>query len=177
MRTVMESKLVSLDGVIGDPMVWADGSFDEEAVATSPASGASATRCCWAATSTSCSRRPGPQPPATTPRPGPRSPRRGLGAPWPRRPGPNTTIVGGDVPGAVRELKEHGHGELVRYGHGRLGQALLDHGLLDELGLWVHPLVVGHGSWLSGPDARARLRLVGTQTRANGVVVTDEAAR
>src|SRR4029453_7284105 len=58
----------------------------------------------------------------------------------------NTTIVGGDVPGAARELKEHGHGELVRYGHGRLGQALLDHGLLDELGLWVHPLVVGHGS-------------------------------
>jgi dihydrofolate reductase len=89
----------------------------------------------------------------------------------------NTTIVGGDVPGAVRELKEHGDGELVRYGHGPLGQALLDNGLLDELRLWIHPLVVGHGNRLSGPDARARLRLVGTQTRANGVVVTDEAAR
>jgi hypothetical protein len=49
--------------------------------------------------------------------------------------------------------------------------------VVEELGLWVHPLVVGHGSWLSGPDARARLRLVGTQTRANGVVVTDEPAR
>jgi hypothetical protein len=36
---------------------------------------------------------------------------------------------------------------------------------------------VGHGNRLSGPDARARLRLVGTQTRANGVVVTDEPAR
>jgi hypothetical protein len=53
----------------------------------------------------------------------------------------------------------------------------LDHGVVEELGLWVHPLVVGHGSWLSGPDARARLRLVGAQTRANGVVVTDEPAR
>jgi hypothetical protein len=42
---VIESTLVSLDGVIGDPMVWANEYFDKEAVATSPASGASATRC------------------------------------------------------------------------------------------------------------------------------------
>jgi dihydrofolate reductase len=34
MRKVIESTLVSLDGVIGDPQVWANESFDEEAVAT-----------------------------------------------------------------------------------------------------------------------------------------------
>jgi dihydrofolate reductase len=83
----------------------------------------------------------------------------------------NTTIVGGDVPTAVRELKKSGDGDLVMYGHGPLGQALLDSGLLDELRLWIHPLFVGHGSRLSRPDATARLRLVGTETRANGVVV------
>jgi dihydrofolate reductase len=66
----------------------------------------------------------------------------------------------------------------VLYGHGPLGQALLDNGLLDELRLWIHPLFVGHGNRLLRPDARARLRLVGTQTRANGgVALTYEAAR
>jgi dihydrofolate reductase len=34
MRKVIESTLVSLDGVIGDPQVWANEYFDEEAVAT-----------------------------------------------------------------------------------------------------------------------------------------------
>jgi dihydrofolate reductase len=57
------------------------------------------------------------------------------------------------------------------YGHGPLGQALLDNGLLDELRLWIHPLLVGHGNQLFRPDASARLRLVGTETHANGVVV------
>jgi dihydrofolate reductase len=83
----------------------------------------------------------------------------------------NTTIVGGDVPTAVRELKEHGDGDLVMYDHGPLGQALLDNGLLDELRLWIHPLLVGHGNQLFRPDASAGLRLVGTETHANGVVV------
>jgi hypothetical protein len=45
MRKVIESTLVSLDGVIGDPMVWANEYFDEEAVATRWHSCASATRC------------------------------------------------------------------------------------------------------------------------------------
>lgn len=57
------------------------------------------------------------------------------------------------------------------YGHGRLGQALLDNGLLDELRLWIHPLFVGRATLLSRPEATARLRLVGTETQANGVVV------
>ena len=52
-----------------------------------------------------------------------------------------------------------------------LGQALLDNGLLDELRLWIHPLFVGRGTLLFRPEATARLRLVGTETRANGVVV------
>ena len=115
MGKVMESTLVSLDGVIGDPMVWAD--LDDH------------------------------------------------------------DIVGGDIPAAVREPKEHGHGDLVLYGPGPGGQALLDNGVLDELRLWIPPLFVGHGHWRLQPDASARLRLLGTATRANGVVVTDEPAR
>jgi dihydrofolate reductase len=171
MRKVIESTLVSLDGVIGDPMVWANEYFDEEAVATS-----------LAQLRVSDAMMMG------------RNTYEMFAAAWPSSTGDyadamnaitkyvfsgtlaeatwtNTTIVGGDVPTAVRELKEHGDGDLVMYGHGPLGQALLDNGLLDELRLWIHPLLVGHGKRLLRPDASARLRLLGTETRANGVVV------
>jgi dihydrofolate reductase len=33
MRKLIESTLVSLDGVIGDPQVWANEYFDDEAIA------------------------------------------------------------------------------------------------------------------------------------------------
>jgi dihydrofolate reductase len=171
MRKVIESTLVSLDGVIGDPMVWANEYFDEEAVATSLAQLRVSDAMLMGRTTHEL-----------------------FAAAWPSATGDyaeamnaitkyvfsgtlaeatwtNTTIVGGDVPTAVRELKQHGDGDLVLYGHGPLGQALLEDGLLDELRLWIHPLFVGHGNRLSRPDVTARLRLVGTETRANGVVV------
>ena len=83
----------------------------------------------------------------------------------------NVTIVRGDASTAVRELKEQDGGDLVLYGHGPLGQALLDDGLLDELHVWIHPLFVGRGTLLFRPDAAGKLRLVATEARANGVVV------
>ena len=83
----------------------------------------------------------------------------------------NATIVRGDAAIVVKGLKEQEGGDLTIYGHGPLGQALLDHGLLDELRLWIHPLLVGHGTQLFRPEATARLRLVGTEARDNGVVV------
>jgi dihydrofolate reductase len=171
MRKVIESTLVSLDGVIGDPMVWANEYFDEEAVATSLAQLRVSDAMLMG-----------------------RNTYEMFAAAWPASTGDyadamnairkyvfsdtiadatwtNTTIVRGDVATAVRELKEQDGGDLVMYGHGPLGQALLDDGLLDELRLWIHPLFVGHGNLLSRPEATARLRLLDTEKRANGVVV------
>ena len=171
MRKVIESTLVSLDGVIGDPMVWANDYFDEEAVATSVAQLRVSDAMLMG-----------------------RNTYEMFAAAWPSSKGDyadalnairkyvfsdtlaeatwtNTTIVRGDVATAMRELKEQGDGDLVLYGHGPLGQTLLDNGLLDELRLWIHPLIVGHGNQLFRSNARARLRLLGTEARANGVVV------
>jgi dihydrofolate reductase len=83
----------------------------------------------------------------------------------------NTTVIRGDVAAAVRDLKEQDGQDLVMYGHGPLGQALLEHHLLDELRVWVHPVFVGRGTTLFREGANATFRLVGTEALATGVAV------
>ena len=61
----------------------------------------------------------------------------------------NTTVISGDPIEEIRRLKEQPGKDIVQYGFGRLSHALMEHGLLDELRLWIHPLFVGTG----GPDA------------------------
>jgi dihydrofolate reductase len=61
----------------------------------------------------------------------------------------NTTVISGDPIEEIRRLKEQPGQDIVQYGFGRLSHALMEHGLLDELRLWIHPLFVGTG----GPDA------------------------
>ena len=57
------------------------------------------------------------------------------------------------------------------YGHGRLAQALLEHGLVDELRLSVHPVMVGSGQVLFRDGQKQALRLAGRGPSAPGVVV------
>jgi dihydrofolate reductase len=59
----------------------------------------------------------------------------------------------------------------VLYGHGSVGQALLEANLLDELKLWVHPVVVGDGTLLFRNGERSELKLVETKTTKTGVVI------
>jgi dihydrofolate reductase len=61
----------------------------------------------------------------------------------------NTTVISGDPIEEIRRLKAQPGYDIVQYGFGRLSHALMEHGLLDELRLWVHPLFVGTG----GADA------------------------
>jgi dihydrofolate reductase len=57
----------------------------------------------------------------------------------------NTTVIDGDPVETIRGLKEQPGANIVQYGFGRLSFALMEHGLLDELRLWVHPFFVGKG--------------------------------
>jgi dihydrofolate reductase len=52
--------------------------------------------------------------------------------------GKNTTVLGGDLISEVRELKAQPGRDIVQYGFGSVSYALLEHGLLDELRLWIH---------------------------------------
>lgn len=87
-------------------------------------------------------------------------------------PWPNSVLLTGDVPAEVARLREQEGGNLVIMGSGHLIRTLLPHGLIDELLLMIHPLLLGSGRRLFGPDPEAhRLRLVESSATGSGVVL------
>jgi dihydrofolate reductase len=87
----------------------------------------------------------------------------------------NTHVIAGDdAIDVVRRLKEEAGQDIVQYGFGQLSYALLEHGLLDELRLWVHPLFFGQAtadSLLFRPAATTQLELAGTLALNTGTVI------
>jgi dihydrofolate reductase len=86
----------------------------------------------------------------------------------------NTTVISGDPITEIRHLKKQPGQDIVQYGFGQLSYALLEHGLLDELRLWVHPLFVGQATpanLLFRPSANAQFELTGTLALNTGTVV------
>ena len=84
----------------------------------------------------------------------------------------NAGILEGDAATAVAELRAAGDGDLVVLGSGELVRSLLPHGLVDELALLIHPLVLGSGRRLfTGDGELASLRLVSSETTDTGVVI------
>jgi dihydrofolate reductase len=87
-------------------------------------------------------------------------------------PWPNSVLLTGDVPAEVAKLREQPGGNLVVMGSAQLVQSLLPDGLVDELLLFVHPIVLGSGQRLFGPDDEAhQLELVECVSTDVGVVV------
>ena len=65
--------------------------------------------------------------------------------------GPNATLVGDDLAGAIRELKAAVDGE-IEAGGPVLAQSLTDLGLIDEYRIYLHPVVLGQGNpYFAGP--------------------------
>lgn len=86
----------------------------------------------------------------------------------------NTTVIAGDPVAEITRLKAEPGMDIVQYGFGRLSYTLMEHGLLDELRLWIHPFFVGSG----GPedllyrDSRmTQLSLADTRVLKSGVVI------
>lgn len=85
---------------------------------------------------------------------------------------PNSSLLHGDIPAAVAELKQTQTGDLVIMGSGELIRSLLPHGLIDEFLLLVHPLILGSGQRLfDHEDHPIKLRLVKSVTTPTGVVI------
>ncbi|MFE7484537.1 dihydrofolate reductase family protein [Streptomyces sp. NPDC057552] len=83
-----------------------------------------------------------------------------------------TTVLSGDVPAQVAELKRRPGRELQIHGSARLAQSLLAAGLVDELRLAIAPVVIGQGRRLF-PDSGAPtgLRLISHRTTPGGLSV------
>jgi dihydrofolate reductase len=83
----------------------------------------------------------------------------------------NATVLKGDVVDEVSKLKQELGGELVVYASYQLGRTLIEHDLVDELRLFVFPVVLGAGERLFGETTDSkRLRLVDAKTVGDGLV-------
>jgi dihydrofolate reductase len=84
----------------------------------------------------------------------------------------NSTLLKGDAVEAVASLKEQPGKDLVVLGSGELVRSLMQHNLIDEYVLSIHPLVLGSGQRLfTDGSPYAALQLVDTQTTTTGVVI------
>jgi dihydrofolate reductase len=71
--------------------------------------------------------------------------------------GPNATLVGDDLAGAIRQLKAEREGEIEVAGP-NLARSLTELGLIDEYRIYLHPVVLGHGApYFAGPRPPLRL--------------------
>jgi dihydrofolate reductase len=82
-----------------------------------------------------------------------------------------TTVIRDDVAASVAGLKEQPGGDIIVGASVTLVRFLLREGLLDELRLLVHPVVVGPGGRLfEGDDQNTPLTLAQARAHRNGVV-------
>jgi dihydrofolate reductase len=83
--------------------------------------------------------------------------------------GENVTVENGDVVNAVNELKGAEGKDIVVYGGAGFVSSLLDHGLIDELNLFINPTAIGSGMRIFSD--RTKLKLVSSEAYRSGVVV------
>ncbi len=83
----------------------------------------------------------------------------------------NSTLIKGDVAEGIAKIKEQPGKDITVSGSGALVRSLLEYGLLDELKLMVHPIIVGSGKRLfEDGGGRKSLELVDSRAFATGVV-------
>jgi dihydrofolate reductase len=174
LRKVVAVELLSVDGVMESPETWAFPYSDEE-MEEANASGMSASDALLLGRVTY----------------------EALAAFWPKQPGGtpmvdyinsvakyvvsgtleeplewnNSTLIEGNVAEEIAELKRRPGKDITVLGSGGLVRSLLRAGLLDELRLMIHPVILGMGKRLfeEGDDRRA-LELVDSKTFGTGVL-------
>jgi dihydrofolate reductase len=82
----------------------------------------------------------------------------------------NTTVMDGDLTETLTELKAAPGKNIMVNGSATLVRSLMRADLLDELRLFVHPVVVGSGQRLFDEATHAKLTLTQTKAYPSGVV-------
>ena len=170
MGTLVESTFSTLDGSISDPQTWSPPYWDDEHAAY-------ATKLLFAADALLLGRKT----------------YEGFAEAWPSRSGNdytdrinsmpkyvasrtlddatwNATVIPGDVAEKIGKLKS-AHESLLKFGTGELDRTLLQHGLLDELHLWIFPVLAGGGQRLIEGIETTHLQLVEVTRFGSGIVV------
>jgi dihydrofolate reductase len=84
----------------------------------------------------------------------------------------NATLLKEPVPETIAELKQQPGRDILVFGSGQLLHTLIQHHLVDEYRLMVHPIIVGSGKRLF-PEGTAQLvlKLVEIKPFSSGVAV------
>ncbi len=173
MRKVVASELVSVDGVMESPEEWAF-SYSNDEMEEANASGMAASdalllgRVTYEALATFWPNQPGGTPMVDYINSVPKYvvSRTLEEVEW-----NNSTLIKGNVAEEITELKRRPGKDITIIGSGDLVRSLLGDGLLDELRLMVHPVVLSGGKRLfeDGGDRKA-LELVDSRTFGTGVL-------
>jgi dihydrofolate reductase len=170
-RKIIESTLISADGVVGDPQGWAmqhrDAEVDLEALERLAGTGAMLMgRGTYEVFSATFPGQVGDFADRVN-----NIPKYVFSSTLKQVDWNNSTLISGDAVAEVTKLKQQDGQDLALYGHGLLAQALLEHGLVDELRLSVHPVLVGSGRLLFREGQKKPLKFVGAKTFGTGVAV------
>jgi dihydrofolate reductase len=171
MRKLIESTLISLDGVIESPDRWA--LFDQEAAQLAMRDldnydafvmgreGYERLRALWAPVTGN------PYIEKINAMPKYIASRSLTEVTW------NATLLGPDIVGAIEQLKAQPGRDLIKYGTSRLDATLLRAHLVDELRLWIMPVVVGTGQRLfeDMDTSQLQLKLADVRKLANNSAI------
>jgi dihydrofolate reductase len=171
MRKLIESTLVSLDGVIGTPHQWAN--FDDEDTALAMEQlhtydafimGRATYEyffANWANVSDD------PYIELINAKPKYVASRSLTEVSW------NATLLGSDPSSAIARLKGQPGKDLIKYGTSRFDATLVRDGLIDEFRMWVRPVVAGSGQRLfeDVDTSGLKLRLDDARKLLNGSVI------
>lgn len=83
----------------------------------------------------------------------------------------NASVVDGNVPESIQELKDQDDGTVLVNGSGELVASLLEHGLVDEYRLLMYPVVLGEGRSLFPKGQPAMLTLDEAKSFDSGAVL------
>jgi dihydrofolate reductase len=83
--------------------------------------------------------------------------------------GTNVRVEGGDLADAVNQLKSRPGKDIIVYGGATFVSALIEHGLIDQMHLFVNPVAIGSGMRVF--KGKTPLRLAASTAYPSGIVV------
>jgi dihydrofolate reductase len=84
----------------------------------------------------------------------------------------NSTLIKGDVAQAVAEMKRQPGLNLLTYGAGPVAHTLIQNGLVDEIQIWLYPVIAGNGVRLfTGTGDMPYLQLRDARRFQSGIMI------
>lgn len=84
----------------------------------------------------------------------------------------NSTCISSEVVEEIKKLKEMDGPDLWVWGSGNLIQTLLEHHLVDQMHLWIHPITIGSGKKLFAEGTQPQnFKLVDAKVGPTGLIL------